>query len=308
MPLVKVLPWKGHQAAVCLTFDDGDPSQLDVALPELNLKGLKATFFLIGNETDRKDDWRKLLESGHEIGSHSLDHLHAADLKTPRDLEAQVVGAQNVLQNEFGVPLYTFAYPYAEVTPQLEAQVGQTYLLARGGQGQGQPNLKTGMEPDWLNLPSKTMKSNLSWTDYKSWVDQDLKEGAWLIFMIHGLEGTQEGYEPITRKVFAQLLDYLQTKDIWVDTFAQVGFYFRAQKIFEKAVIENVPGGYRYRWNVPSLFPPGIRLQIEMKPSGSLAEVFVPEQGGIKLKPDKEGIYTLEFNKGEMELLPMPKS
>ncbi len=308
MPSIKVLPWNAHRAAISMTFDDGDPSHLDVALPELNSRGLKGTFFLIGNKIDRKDDWRKILAAGHEIGNHSLDHLHVSDLKTSRDLDAQVVGAQNVLQKEFGVSVYTYGYPYTEMTPELKTLVGQSHLLARGGYGQGQQDLKSDSEPDWLNLPSKMTETNLSWETYQSWIDNDLKDEAWLILTIHGLEGTPWGYQPISKKIFTQLLDYLQSKDIWVDTLLRVGAYFRAQKIFEKAVVEKMDQGFRFRWKVPGTFPPGVMLRIKMEPTGLKDENFIPSQNGKRLKIDSEGMGTLEFNQGALELLSLPKS
>ncbi|HET9869654.1 MAG TPA: polysaccharide deacetylase family protein, partial [bacterium] len=118
LPRPQVAPWNGHKAAVSLTFDDSDPSHLDVAIPELERRGLRGTFFLIANRTDRKAEWRKAYQAGQELGNHSLDHLHAAGL-APDEEKSQVVGAQTVLQNAFGVPFLTFAYPYTEITPGL---------------------------------------------------------------------------------------------------------------------------------------------------------------------------------------------
>lgn len=269
-PAIHVVPWNGHPAALSLTFDDGDPSHLDVALPELDARGIKATFFLIGNKIDRKDDWRKLIAAGHEIGNHSLDHIHTADMKTSRDVEAQVVGAQNVLQKEFGVALYTYAYPYTETTPEMEALVAKTHLLARGGWGQGQKDLKPAQEPDWMNLPSKMTETNLPVSTYLSWMDDDLKDGAWTILTIHGLEGTLEGYQPISRKVFTQLLDEAQKRNLWIDTFVKVGSYFRAQRILEKAPVEAHPGEARFTWKVPETFPPESSFESRCRRPGSL--------------------------------------
>ena len=61
----QVLPWNGSPAAFSLTFDDGDPSHLDVAVPELDKRGLKGTFFLIANQLPREEEWRKLPAAGH---------------------------------------------------------------------------------------------------------------------------------------------------------------------------------------------------------------------------------------------------
>ncbi|RKX18186.1 MAG: hypothetical protein DRP51_09615, partial [Candidatus Zixiibacteriota bacterium] len=44
---------------VALTFDDGYEDQLDKAIPELDARGMKGTFFLCGNKwvEKRRTDW-----------------------------------------------------------------------------------------------------------------------------------------------------------------------------------------------------------------------------------------------------------
>src|SRR5690349_1331397 len=75
-----VLPWNGYKAAVSLTFDDADSVQLDKAIPELNKRHLRGTFFLTVSKLTRLDDWRKVQREGHEIGNHSVSHEHSASL------------------------------------------------------------------------------------------------------------------------------------------------------------------------------------------------------------------------------------
>ncbi len=296
-PDVRVVPWNGHKAATSLTFDDGDPSHLDVAIPELNQRGMKATFFLIANRIDRKDDWRKILAFGHEIGNHTLDHKHAQELSA-QDAESQVIGAQNVLQKEFGISVATFAYPYIEITPLLKTTVGRSHLLARGGGGT--EDMKPDAEPDWMNLPACMTRTDLPFSTYKQWIDKDFQDGAWMVWMIHGLEGTLSGWNPISKKAFEQILDKIQSKDIWVDTLLNIGSYFRAQKEFEKALVSETEGEKKLKWKVPDLFPPGKILKITLGPqtgAGSHDELI---QGGRQLIMGKDGFYDLDFSSGEL--------
>lgn len=71
-------PWpEGKIAAVSLAYDDALPSQLDVAVPQLNKAGLKASFYLplsAPTLTTRLADWRAVAAAGHELGNHSLFH------------------------------------------------------------------------------------------------------------------------------------------------------------------------------------------------------------------------------------------
>src|SRR5207249_12279244 len=97
---LQVLPWNGHSAAVSLTFDDARPIHLDVAVPELNKRHLRGTFFVPVSKLTRLDDWRKVLLQGQEIGNHSLSHEHASAL-TVEGEETQVEDAKAFLDSNF---------------------------------------------------------------------------------------------------------------------------------------------------------------------------------------------------------------
>lgn len=306
-PDVKVLPWNGHKAATSLTFDDGDPSHLDVAVPELNQRNMHGTFFLIANQIVRKDDWRKILAAGHEIGNHTLDHKHAKDL-TPNDEQSQVEGAQHVLQKEFGVTVYTFAYPFVEISPGLRKWVESTHLLARGGYSENY-ELTPDQDPDWLNIPARGTLTDTPLSTYQKWVDADNKKGGWLVWVIHGLEGTKSGWEPISKKNFEGLLDYLQSKDIWVGTFLEVGCYFRAEKIFEKVAVHESGPEKNWTWKVPDHFPDPVLLKVRFNPSAATdSNVMKVLQGGRSLQPDKQGVYSINFSLGELSVRLSPKT
>ncbi len=304
LPDLKVAPWNGHLAALSMTFDDGDPSHLDVAVPELEKRKMKATFFLIANQIVRKDEWRKLPSLGHEIGNHSLDHKHVNEFKEG-DEKSQVLGARNVLQKEFGVPLLTFAYPFTETSPTLTEWVGKTHLLGRGGYGNYV--MKPDLEPDWLNIPARVTMTDLDLPAYQQWIDEDLAQGAWTVLMIHGLEGTTSGWQPITRKNFTGILDYLQSKDIWVETFLRVGAYFRAQKIFEKAVPTDSGVKRTWSWKVPDIFPGDVVLKVRAQtPAGGSGSFVFSQPKGV-ITPDKDGFCAVTFSQGAFTVEVLPK-
>jgi peptidoglycan/xylan/chitin deacetylase (PgdA/CDA1 family) len=295
-PALKVLPWNGHTAATSLTFDDGDPSHLDVAVPELNERKMRGTFFLIANKIDRKDEWRGVLKAGHEIANHTLDHKHASEL-TAKDANAQVVGARNVLQKEFGVEVRTFAYPFVEITPDLRKGVTQTSLLARGG---GDRLVPLSGEIDWWNIPAYSTMTDHPFRTYQKWIDKDLMARGWLVWIIHGLEGTPWGWQPISRKMFAQILDHLLSKDIWVGTFLEVGSYLRAQKIFEKSALQVSGKEETLTWNVPDHFPSNVILKVRMRKKSRKVELW---QGKTRIEPDAQGNYAIPFNAGRLTVL-----
>lgn len=104
----------GGRAAVSLTYDDGLDSQLDNAAPQLDALGLRATFFVTGENMDaRLPDWVALAGRGHEIADHTVSHPCELGAYTARSFQRQELGAmEQYLNDNFGVSRgRTFAYP-----------------------------------------------------------------------------------------------------------------------------------------------------------------------------------------------------
>jgi peptidoglycan-N-acetylglucosamine deacetylase len=66
----------GGRPEVALTYDDG-PGQSTRAIMELLAQHeARATFFMVGKEVERDPVLaREVVEAGHEVGSHSMQHL-----------------------------------------------------------------------------------------------------------------------------------------------------------------------------------------------------------------------------------------
>ena len=74
----------GEHAAIVLTYDDAVPSDLTVAIPQLDRAGLKGTFFLMGKAMHVEDlpRWRAAAASGHELANHTINHILPSKLHT----------------------------------------------------------------------------------------------------------------------------------------------------------------------------------------------------------------------------------
>jgi len=70
--------WQGPRRGNCvaLTFDDGpDPTFTQRVLDLFKKTGTKATFFLVGEKVEVHPDLvRRIVQEGHEVGSHSFRH------------------------------------------------------------------------------------------------------------------------------------------------------------------------------------------------------------------------------------------
>jgi len=66
----------GEHAAIVLTYDDAVPSDLTIAIPQLDRANLKGTFFLMGKAMHADDlpRWRAAAASGHELANHTINH------------------------------------------------------------------------------------------------------------------------------------------------------------------------------------------------------------------------------------------
>jgi peptidoglycan/xylan/chitin deacetylase (PgdA/CDA1 family) len=89
---------------VALTFDDG-PNEpwTGQLLDVLAAKGARATFFQVGRCAERfPSTTRRVVEEGHVLGNHSLNHAFTSYLRDPRQHD-EVARAQEVLHRVSGV-------------------------------------------------------------------------------------------------------------------------------------------------------------------------------------------------------------
>ncbi len=68
-----------RERVLALTYDDGPSSRLTPeVLDLLDEHGVRATFFLIGRSVVGQEPLvRRIAAAGHELGCHSMEHLHA---------------------------------------------------------------------------------------------------------------------------------------------------------------------------------------------------------------------------------------
>ncbi len=71
-----------NRPLVALTFDDGPAPYTLPILELLNTYGARATFFIVGNRIEyREDIIRAIYDQGSEIGNHSWDHAKLVKMK-----------------------------------------------------------------------------------------------------------------------------------------------------------------------------------------------------------------------------------
>lgn len=102
---------------VAMTFDDGPhPTHTPRLLDMLRERGLRATFYLIGNRVVTYPSLaRRIAEEGHEIGNHSWSHPFL-DRLDDRSVLQEVDRTTDAIYQVTGRPPVTFRPPYGSFT------------------------------------------------------------------------------------------------------------------------------------------------------------------------------------------------
>jgi peptidoglycan/xylan/chitin deacetylase (PgdA/CDA1 family) len=98
---------------VGITFDDGNASDYQHALPILAQYGFRATFFICGERVGGEmpaDQLRALHTEGMHIGSHAMRHMFMTTLDAPTE-ENELVRSRELLEGLIGAPVVHFAPP-----------------------------------------------------------------------------------------------------------------------------------------------------------------------------------------------------
>lgn len=141
---------KDRHRTVAITFDDGYRDFLTVALPILREHGFVATAFLIAGMMGKCRDWpdgadascppfltwAQAREAGRDnvrFGSHSMTHPDLTTISAAM-LEAELSESRRLIEQESGMPMIAFAYPYGRENARVRRLVRETgYRLACTG-------------------------------------------------------------------------------------------------------------------------------------------------------------------------------
>jgi oligosaccharide reducing-end xylanase len=234
--IFEVATWHGFRsAAICYTFDDGCSNQFSKARPMFDTAHFPMTLYTVTNWSPNWKVLQNMSEKGHEIGSHSVNHidLNKADASTQNTelKNSKVVIEQNIK----GSMCLTHAYPYC--TKAIDSIVSKYYISARGCQG----FIENKTPIDYNNVSSIVvgeLGSIKVYVDFKNSFINVSKKNGWLVFLIHGIDN-DGGYSPISSTELKKSLDYLtpRTSKYWVTTFKNATLYSKERNA---AIISNV--------------------------------------------------------------------
>ena len=112
--LDEVMTWP----STSISFDDGNASDVDVALPALVERGLTATFFVLGARLDQpgslsRADVAGLTAAGMRVGTHGMDHRSWREM-SEEDQHREFVEARDMLVDASGAAVTEAACPLGQ--------------------------------------------------------------------------------------------------------------------------------------------------------------------------------------------------
>ncbi|HMN29097.1 MAG TPA: polysaccharide deacetylase family protein [Caldilineaceae bacterium] len=239
-------PWpNGAQGAVSLSFDDGLPSQLELAIPILDKYGLLGTFYVNprDNYQEQLVPWHKAARTGHEIGNHTVNHpcsknfafiadsnRRSLEEMSLADIEGEIVAAgrriAEVIPEQGPVSFgYTCYQPFVGRGPTRQSYVPMVAKHCVAGRGRGeQPN-----HPRYCDLWYlwSTPCERMTGAEMVGVCEQAPVQDRWAILTFHGID---DGHLLVGHGDFEELCAYLarNRERIWVAPVAKV-----AQRVAE---------------------------------------------------------------------------
>jgi peptidoglycan/xylan/chitin deacetylase (PgdA/CDA1 family) len=131
----------GRASGIRITFDDGNASDVEIALPALRERNMTATFFVCAGRVGTRgylDDSAigELLSAGMRVGSHGMDHVDWRKLDESR-LHAEIAGAKHKLEDLCGSRIDEVSIPFGSYDRRVLAKLrsegyGRVYTSGGG--------------------------------------------------------------------------------------------------------------------------------------------------------------------------------
>lgn len=122
-----------EEKVISLTFDQGyENGYTSMILDTLKEKGVKATFFVVGDYAERQPELvKRMIDEGHTVGSHSWHHYSMPDLSV-EEATKEIMDLHEYMLTNFGIQMNKFRPPkgeYSELSLAVTGDLGYTTVL-----------------------------------------------------------------------------------------------------------------------------------------------------------------------------------
>ncbi|MCR8643033.1 polysaccharide deacetylase [Paenibacillus sp. N1-5-1-14] len=195
---------KPEKPTVYLTFDDGPSDLTPEVLDILKREGIRATFFVCGNQVAiRKDILKRIVDEGHAIGNHTYNHEYK-DLYSDFDhFWGQIQKTEKIIQEVAGVRTPLLRAPGGTAT---NFDAFYFYYLDQAGYTIYDWNIDSG-DSRKLNVPTKEIISTVEGSPLRHELTVLMHDGTGhktsveaLPTIIHYFKNKGYSFAPITTK------------------------------------------------------------------------------------------------------------
>jgi hypothetical protein len=183
------------------------------------------------------DEMRRVAKQGHEIANHAVSHARLP-LLDEANIIYEVDKAKEELAREMGDKhLFSIEAPYGIDDERVRRVLINRFPLTRNWVSDADAEFMDGIMRGDKRDPASSSKPYLEWergpvtattvAEMKGWVDTSLKTGAWLVLVIHGIDGI--GYQPLPTQNVKDYFDYLKASSdrVWIATYQDGAKYIR---------------------------------------------------------------------------------
>jgi Polysaccharide deacetylase/Carbohydrate binding domain len=225
MSMTKITPHGYNRAIVTLDFDDGWEDDTISALPILDNYNFKATWFFATTYLENSPATgpinvsgpsavHALFNDGQEIGDHSVTHPDLTTL-SQTDLDYELNHSKQYLESLIGVGnVNNLATPFGTYSDQVIATAKPLYRSLRSTD----EGFNTGDDFDQYRLEVQNMQQTTTLAQFKSWIDQAIKDKSWLILVYHRVATSSLDQFDTPAADFGPQMDYLKQSGISVQT------------------------------------------------------------------------------------------
>lgn len=231
--------YQNKNAAISLTFDDGTFDQYQNAIPQLESRGFRGTFYINGKKSSLPnsneinimniDQIQDLEARGHEVGSHTWSHLKLTTMSLD-SVRQEIYKNDSAISKWVGHKPYSIAFPHNERNKTIiniakEGRIGVRTFET--GMGQTHNNSTYQSMCDWMNDLIKTKK--------------------WGVAMYHGITRDYDMWNDVT--VLWSFWDELKINEnkIWIAPFYKVSAYTQEAENVHFDVVSTTDGKTRVR-------------------------------------------------------------
>lgn len=205
---------------VTLAFDDGWETVYSRGLPLFEKYHVPTTQFIVSDFSLGKDPLRdyltvnqikKMSAAGHEIASHSLAHCNAREM-SDATLTDSINASQQQFTQKLGAEPKLYAHPFGSYDDRVIDKLSRQFSFIRSSD--------EGFNSAYYdphNIKIRSVESDTTSEQIKSWVDQAAGEHKWLVLLYHKV-GESGEYNVSVDQLDQQLKLITSTKGVEVVT------------------------------------------------------------------------------------------